>query len=116
MAASRVPDEASMQGRYPRTIAEFAAHQRCVLVACSDCRRRRKAPNDVLEALFGPDFDLYAGYAALKSELRCDACGKKHREILFQDETPVMFGEVGFAEEMDERVERAAYLRLRRAG
>ncbi|RYE08103.1 MAG: hypothetical protein EOP22_14965 [Hyphomicrobiales bacterium] len=105
-----------MQGRYPRTIAEFAAQQRAVLVCCTDCQRRRHEPNDVLDAIFGADFDLYAGYSILVATLRCDACGKKHREVLFQDERPAAVGTVGFAEEMDARVERAAYLRMRRVG
>ena len=106
-----------MQGRYPRTIAEFAQHQRAVLVHCAPCNRRRRTPADVLEAVFGPDFDLYAGYAALEAELRCDACGKKHRQILFVDDTPPGVARVmSFAEELDERVERRAYLRVRRVG
>lgn len=105
-----------MQGRYPRTIAEFAAQQRAVLVCCNECQRRRREPNDVLDAIFGPDFDLYAGYSILIATLRCDACGKKHREVLFQDERPGAVGEVGFAEELDERAERRMYVKVRRAG
>ena len=46
-----------MKGRYPRTIAEFGAHQRQVWVGCGPCNRRRLVANDVLEAMFGPDFD-----------------------------------------------------------
>jgi hypothetical protein len=42
----------------------------------------------VLEAMFGPDFDLYDGFGALTAELRCDRCGKKHRLIIFRDMTP----------------------------
>ena len=63
--------------RYPRTVREFVQHMREVHVHCGECQHRRKVPPDVLEAAFGPDFDLYDGYAALVAELRCDRCGKK---------------------------------------
>src|SRR3569623_862302 len=58
-------DEGMMQGRYPRSVSEFAANQRHVLVYCGECNRKREVVNDVLEAMLGPDFDLYDGYAAL---------------------------------------------------
>ena len=59
-------------GRYPRTVSEFASNLREVRVHCSDCGRQRAVPADVLDAAFGPDFDLYDGYAGLEAELRCD--------------------------------------------
>jgi len=34
---------------------------------------RANDPASVLDGMFGPDFDLYDGYAALLAELRCDA-------------------------------------------
>ena len=103
-----------MQGRYPRTVSEFAANQRHVIVKCSACQRRRNEPPDVLEAMFGPDFDLYGGYAALTAELRCDQCGKKHRLIVFLDTTPrENFGEVSFEDALNGELERRAYVRAR---
>lgn len=100
--------------RYPRTVSEFAANMREVLVHCSDCSRRRLVPPDVLEAAFGPDFDLYDGFAGLEAELRCDQCGKKHRLILFRDTTPRnVFAEVGFEEALNRALERRAYIRAR---
>jgi len=103
-----------MQGRYPRTVREFADNQRHVLVSCSECQRTRNEPADVLEAMFGPDFDLYDGYSALEAELRCDRCGKKHRLIVFRDTTPrPAFGEVSFEEALNRELERRAYIRAR---
>jgi hypothetical protein len=103
-----------MKGRYPRTVSEFAANRRTVLVLCSPCQRRRVVPPDVLEACFGPDFDLYDGYAALEAELRCEACGKKHRTILFRDDTDYpAFAEVSFEESVTRQLERRAYWNVR---
>jgi hypothetical protein len=103
-------------GRYPRTTSEFAVSNRFVFVLCSPCGRRRQVPLDVLDAMFGPDFDLYAGYAALESELRCEVCGKKHRTILFQDETHYPMGPVSFEDALNRQLERRAYWALRDAG
>ena len=105
-----------MKGRYPRTIEEFAANHRTVLVQCGPCGRKRPVPNDVLEACFGPDFDLYAGFAALEAELRCDACGKKHRTIIFRDETDYPIGDVSFEESVTRALERRAYWAVRDKG
>ncbi|MEP7239532.1 MAG: hypothetical protein ABI697_01485 [Devosia sp.] len=101
-------------GRYPRTVEEFALGLREVQVWCSPCARRRIVPPDVLEAMFGSAFDLYDGYSALTAELRCDACGKKHRTIVFRDMSPrEMFGDVGFEEALNRELERRAYVRAR---
>jgi hypothetical protein len=54
-----------------------------VWVGCEDCNRRRLVSADVLDALFGSEFDLVAGRAALEAELRCEICGEKHRAITF---------------------------------
>lgn len=105
-----------MPGRYPRTISEFAVSNRFVFVLCSPCGKRRLVPLDVLDAMFGPDFDLYAGYAALESELRCEHCGKKHRTILFQDQTRYPVGEVSFEDALNRALERRAYVALRDVG
>ena len=103
-----------MKGRYPRSVSEFAANQRHVIVYCGECSRKREVVNDVLEAMLGPDFDLYDGYAALTSELRCDQCGKKHRLILFNDRTPRdPFVDVGFEDAVTRELERRAYMRAR---
>jgi hypothetical protein len=103
-----------MAGRYPRSVSEFAANQRHVIVKCGECQRSRNEPADVLEAMFGPDFDLYDGYAALVAELRCDQCGKKHRLIVFRDTTPRdAFAPVGYEEALNRELERRAYVRAR---
>jgi hypothetical protein len=106
-----------MKGRYPRTVSEFGAHTRSVWVHCSPCQRKRLVPIDVLDALFGPDFDLYDGFAALETELRCEACGKKHRTILFRDDTRrPQFVEISFEEALDRQLERRAYWNVRDRG
>src|SRR3569833_1149203 len=103
-----------MQGRYPRTVREFGDSQRHVIVNCGECQRQRNEPADVLEAMFGPDFDLYDGYAGLESELRCDRCGKTHRLIVFRDTTQYpAFGEVSFEDALTCELERRAYIRAR---
>ena len=108
--------EAGVKGRYPRTVGEFAANQRQVWVGCGECNRRRLVPNDVLDALFGPDFDLYDGFAALEAELRCETCGKKHRLIIFHDATEYPPGAVSFDEHVTRELERRAYWQLRDRG
>jgi RNase P subunit RPR2 len=103
-----------MQGRYPRTVREFADNNRHVLIRCSECAWTRNEPADVLEAMFGPDFDLYDGFGALTAELRCDRCGKKHRLIIFRDTTPYPnFGPVSTEDALNRELERRAYVRAR---
>jgi len=94
-----------MQDHEPRTVKEFAAHHRQVWVGCVPCNRRKLVANDVLEAMYGAEFDLYAGLSALEAELRCEICGEKHRKIIFHDAAEV-------PKSVDVRPSRAA----RRAG
>jgi hypothetical protein len=105
-----------VKGRYPRTVGEFAAHQRIVMVWCSECQRRRTVPADVLEAMFGAEFDLYLGFAALGAELRCEECGKKHRLIIYRDLTEYPSGPVSFEDALNRGLERRAYLNVRDVG
>ena len=98
-----------MKGRYPRTVSEFAGNLRSVWLHCSECQRKRLVPPDVLDAMFGPDFDLYAGFAALETELRCESCGKKHRTILFRDDTRYPLGDVSFEDALNRQLEMRAY-------
>lgn len=105
-----------MKGRFPRTVSEFAASTRSVWVGCSECNRRRRVGNDVLDAMFGPDFDLYDGFAALEAELRCETCGKKHRLIIFHDDTAYPAGDVSFDEHVTRELERRAYWNVRDRG
>ena len=102
-----------MQGRFPRTVREFAEQGRRVLVHCARCDASRQVPPDVLEATFGPDFDLYAGYAALGEELRCAQCGEKRRSIDFVNPQQPMTGDVSFDESVTRQLEFRALVRAR---
>ena len=103
-----------MQGRYPRTVREFGDNQRHVIVNCGECQRQRNEPADVLEAMFGPDFDLYDGYAGRESELRCDRCGKTHQQNKNHDTTPnPTKDEKNNEKALNRELERRAYIRAR---
>jgi hypothetical protein len=43
-----------MQGRYPRTVREFAENGRVVVVRCAHYGRVRRVPPDVLERYSAP--------------------------------------------------------------
>ena len=49
------------------------------------------------------------------SELRCEENGKKHRTILFQDQTRYPLGPVTFEDSLNRELERRAYVALRDA-
>jgi hypothetical protein len=102
-----------MQGRFPRTVREFGEHGRQVMIHCGQCHTARQVPNDVLEAAFGPDFDLYAGYAALLEELRCAQCGEKRRSIDFINPNRPMSGDVSFEDSVTYQLEFRALVRAR---
>jgi len=102
-----------MQGRFPKTVREFGEHGRKVMIHCGQCQTGRQVPTDVLEAAFGPDFDLYAGYAALLEELRCEQCGEKRRSIDFVDPNRRMTGDVSFEESVTLQLEFRALVRAR---
>jgi hypothetical protein len=100
-----------MQGRYPRTVREFAETGRVVIVHCSHCNHARRVPPDVLEAVFGPDFDRYAGYAGLVTELHCDQCAGPGRVIDFIDTNPQATGPVSFEDSVTSQLEFRALVR-----
>lgn len=102
-----------MQGRFPKTVREFGEHGRKVMVHCGQCHTARQVANDVLEATFGPDFDLYAGFAALGEELRCEQCGEKRRTIDFVDPNRPMTGDVSFEDSVTIQLEFRALVRAR---
>ena len=102
-----------MQGRFPRTVREFAQNGRKVMLHCGQCHTGRQVPTDVLDATFGPDFDLYAGYAALLEELRCAQCGEKRRSIDFIDPNRPMTGDVSFEDSVTHQLEFRALVRAR---
>jgi hypothetical protein len=94
-------------------VREFAENGRVVVVRCSHCGRVRNVAPDVLDAVFGPDFDLYDGYAGLMAELRCDQCDGPGRVIDFIDTNPQATGPVSFEESVTLQLEFRALVRAR---
>jgi hypothetical protein len=70
-----------MQPTDARTVAELAAMGRHIVVRCIDCDWSRNVLPDVLSATFGEDFDVISNIAELRSQLRCDRCGRRHRSV-----------------------------------
>ena len=60
----------------PRTVAEFIAHGLHVALSCQSCGGVHVAPLDVLDATFGPDFDLVAHHREVGRQLHCPTCGE----------------------------------------
>ena len=98
---------------YPRTVGEFLVSCRAVIVRCADCQHSRAVPPDVLEMAFGTEFDLYAGYAELVSQLRCDMCGERRRSVGFIDATLYRTPEVSVEQRVSREMERGAFERAR---
>jgi hypothetical protein len=69
----------------PRTVAEFADHGLRVAHSCGSCQRVQVLAPDVLEAAFGPDFDLIAGQRQIASQLYCPACGASRPGIILDE-------------------------------
>jgi hypothetical protein len=69
----------------PRTVAEFAAVGLSVSLSCGSCQRVQAVPPDVLDATFGPDFDLVAGQGQITSQLYCPHCGASRPRVVLED-------------------------------
>lgn len=72
-----------MKDRYPRTIAEFGDSYRRVVLHCEACHRAQDMALDVLDATFGPDFDLYSGLKEVRAQMYCPHCGTPRPRISF---------------------------------
>ena len=59
----------------PRTVAQFTALGLRVTLSCGSCHRVQVLAPDVLDATFGPGFDLIAGQRQIASQLYCPHCG-----------------------------------------
>lgn len=70
-----------MQTQDARTVAQLAALGRHVILRCEDCDWSRNVLPDVLAVTFGEDFDVVANLPELRSQLRCDRCGRRHRSV-----------------------------------
>jgi hypothetical protein len=69
----------------PRTVAEFAAHGLRVTLSCCSCQRVQVLAPDVLDATFGPDFDLVAGQRQIASQLYCPSCGSPRPGVILEE-------------------------------
>ena len=71
----------------PRTVADFAAHGLHVSLGCR-CGGVQVVAPDVLNATFGPDFDLVANRAEVSRQLYCPACGERRPAVLLEEPPP----------------------------
>jgi len=104
-----------MRDRYPRTIAEFVAASRMVILECEDCRHKAPADLSLLELTFGADFDMYASMREMRDRLACTACGKERPIVEFYDPTRNHFRAVSFEVSVSSALEFNAYARARKA-
>jgi hypothetical protein len=99
-----------MKDRYPRTVAEFSEHHRLVVLHCERCHGSQVMATDVLDATFGPEFDLYSGYRELRAQLYCPHCGApRPRATFFNPEE--RSGEVSFEDSVTHALEFNAFVR-----
>lgn len=73
-----------------RTVAEFAAVGLSVSLSCSLCQRVQVVAPDVLDATFGPEFDLVAGRRQITSQLYCPHCGASRPSVVLEDKAAVL--------------------------
>lgn len=64
-----------------RTVSDLAAVGRHLIVRCDDCDWSRNVLPDVLSATVGDDFDVITNIVELRSQLRCDRCGRRGRSV-----------------------------------
>lgn len=98
---------------FPRTAGEFAEHGRAVIVRCDDCERSHRVSPDVLILQFGADFDCFGSFSELVSQLRCDACGERHRTIYFRRASDDPFEPVNYEDALLHDLEFRALVRAR---
>jgi hypothetical protein len=113
--ARRADSASAMKDRYPRTVAEFAEYQRSVALHCERCYRSQVMATDVLDATFGPEFDLYLGYRELRAQLYCPHCGAPRPRVSFFDPDE-RTGEVSFEDSVTRSLEFDAYVRASAEG
>ncbi|ODU67781.1 MAG: hypothetical protein ABT00_20255 [Bordetella sp. SCN 68-11] len=81
-ATFRVSTQCRATAMPARTVADFAASGLPVSLSCSACGRVQVPPPDVLDAAFGPDFDLVAHHREVSRRLCCAACGEPRPAVL----------------------------------
>ncbi len=75
-----------------RTVAEFAAARLTVRLACSSCGGVQVLAPDVMDAAFGPDFDLVRDWREVSRQVACPLCGAARPGVVLGE--PVEAGRV----------------------
>lgn len=104
-----------MKDRYPRTVAEYIATDRLVIIECEDCRRKAPLDLSMLELTFGADFDMYASMREMRNRLACAGCGEPRPIISFYDPHERAGDLVNFEDSVSHSLEFSAYNRARAA-
>jgi hypothetical protein len=104
-----------MKDRYPRTAGEFAGHGRQVVQRCQSCGHTEFLDPQLIIFTFGEDFDLYDGFAELRSRLNCCQCGEPAPQIRFHNAHQKHFEPVSFDEALTSDLEFSAFARARDA-
>ncbi len=104
-----------MKDRYPRTVAEYVATSRLVIIECEDCRRKAPLDLSMLELTFGADFDMYASMREMRNRLACPGCGSPRPIISFYNPSERAGTEVSFDDSVTRSLEFGAYNRARAA-
>jgi hypothetical protein len=100
-----------MKGRFPRTPAEFEEQGRAVVMRCPNGHTAWIKPSSLVQR-FGPDFDLYNGFAEMQAAFDCDVCGAKQEATIWRPETK---GPMNYEEALVSGLEFSAFVTARDA-
>lgn len=105
---------AAMNGRFPRTPAEFAEHGRLVVLRCACGAVWTLQPASLIQRM-GPDADLYdiTTFMALEHAFPCEACGRRPEVSVYVPRR--MWEAVPFEEATCDSLELSAYANARDA-
>lgn len=104
-----------MKDRYPRTIGEYIATERLVVIECEGCGRKAPLDLSMLEMTFGSDFDMYASMREMRNRLACPGCGEPRPIISFFDPHHTRGELSSFEDSVTHSLEFNAYNRARAA-
>jgi hypothetical protein len=97
-----------MQALYPRTAGEFAERNRWVILRCEGCGHNEVLDPQLVVFSFGKDFDLFEGFAGMRSRLSCSRCGAARPALRFHDPDHEHFEPVRYEEALAYSLELGA--------